>query len=84
MNLDELAIRVIAALLIKRRLRRPGADDRVRGLAKDGADAAGRDDNGVGREGLDLHRAQIHGADAAAHAIAVEHRREKFPVLVLR
>ena len=41
MNLDELAIGVVAALLIERRLRRSRADHRVRGLAEDGANAAG-------------------------------------------
>ena len=52
-------------------------------LAEDGADAAGGDDDGVGREGADFHGAQVHGADAAADAVAVEHGGEKFPVLVL-
>ena len=83
MHLDELAVRVVAALLIERRLRRARADHRVGGLAEDRADAAGGDDDGVGREGADLHGAQIHGADAAADAVAVEHRGQKFPVLVL-
>ncbi len=84
MNLDELAVGVIAALLIERRLRRSGADHRVGRLAEDRADAAGGNDDGVGREGADFHGAQIHGADAAADAVGIEHRGEKFPVLELR
>ena len=83
MDLNELAVGVIAALLIKRRLRRPGADHRIRGLAEDRANAAGGNDDRVGREGAHFHRAQIHGADAAADFLPVEHGRQKLPVLVL-
>src|SRR5713226_246177 len=78
MYLDEFTIGVIAALLVERRLRRSGADDRVRRFAENRANAAGGDDNGVSGKGT-----QIHGADAAADAVAIEHGREKFPVLVL-
>src|SRR5579872_814379 len=83
MYLDEFAVRVIAALLIERRLRRTRADDGVGRLAEDRPDAAGRDNESVGREGANLHAAQVHRADAAADFIAVEHRRQKFPVLEL-
>src|SRR4029077_6389854 len=82
-DLDKLAVRVIAALLVQSGLRRSGTHYRIRGLAEDGANAAGRDDDGVGREGADFHTAQVHRADAAADAVSVEHGREKFPVLVL-
>src|SRR5713226_595109 len=82
-NLNKLAVRVIAALLIERGLRRSGAHNRVGGLAEDGANAARRNDNGVGREGADFHAAQVHRTDAAADALSVEHGGEKFPVLVL-
>src|SRR5262249_27033340 len=39
-------------------------------------------DDGIGREGTDLHGPQIHGADAATDAIRIEHRAQKFPVLI--
>ena len=83
MDLNELAVGVIASLLIQRRLRRTGADDRVRGPAENGAVAAGGHDDGVGREGADFHGAQIHGANAATDAVGIEHGGEKFPVLEL-
>ncbi len=83
MHLNEFAVGVVATLLVKRRLRRSGAHNRVRRLAKDRAVAAGGDDDGVGWEGADFHAAQIHGADAAADAVSVEHGGKKFPVLVL-
>src|SRR5436309_2932065 len=83
MNLDELAIRVVAALLVQSRLRRSGADNGVGGLSEDRANAASGDDDRIGRKGAHFLTAQIHGADAAANAVAVEHGGEKFPVLVL-
>ena len=83
MDLNELAVGVIASLLIERRLRRTGADHRVRGPAENGAVAAGGDDDGVGREGANFHGAQIHGANAATDAVGIEHGGEKFPVLEL-
>ena len=83
MHLDEFAVRVERALLIQSRLRRSGADDRVRGLAEDRANAAGRNDHGLRREGVNLHRAQVHRANAAANLFVVQHGREELPVLVL-
>src|SRR5215471_6333004 len=83
MNLDELAVGVITALLIERRLGRARAHDGVRGLAEDRAYAAGTDDDGVRGEGANFHGTQVHGADAAAHAVGVEYCRQKLPVLVL-
>src|SRR5580700_9121192 len=83
MNLNELAIRVIAALLIVRGLRRSGTHNRIGGLAEDGPDTARSYDDGIGREGAHFHAAQIHRADAAADVFSVENGREKFPVLVL-
>src|ERR1019366_2084340 len=83
MHLNKLAVRVIAALLIERRLRRSRAHHRIGGLAEDGATSARRDDDGVGGEGANLHGAQIHRADAATNVVSVEHSREKLPVLVL-
>src|SRR4029077_17929879 len=83
MNLDELAVRVVAALLIKRGLRRSGTHYRICRLAEDRAYASGRNDDGVGRESAHFHRSQIHRADTAADVGSVEHGRKKFPVLVL-
>ena len=83
MNLNELAVGVIAALLIQSRLRRPGADHGVRRLPEDRSNAAGGDDDRVGGEGADLHGAQVHGANTATDAVSVEHGGEKLPVLVL-
>ncbi len=83
MNLNKLSVGVITALLVKRALGRAGAHHRIGGLAENGADAAGADDDGVRREGAYFHGAQVQGADAAAHAVGVQHRREELPVLVL-
>src|SRR5271169_3717898 len=82
MHLNELAVGVKAALLIKSRLRRTRTYNRVGRLAKDGANTAGRNDDGIGGEGANFHSAQVHGADSAADAVSVEHGGEKFPMLV--
>src|SRR6266404_4431781 len=82
-DLDELPVRVVAALLIERGLRRSGAHNGVRGLAEDRANAPGRNDDRVGRESAHFHGAKIHRANSAARVIAVENGREEFPVLVL-
>src|SRR5581483_1217661 len=79
MDLDEFSVGVIATLLIERRLRRSGADHRICALAKDRADATGRDQESVGGEGANFHRTQIHGADSAADTLRVEHGGKKFP-----
>src|ERR1700686_3588319 len=83
MYLDEFAVRVIASLLIERRLRRPGANHRVGALTENRTNATGRHDDRVGRKCPDFHRAQIHSANPAADTLRVEHRRKKFPRLVL-
>src|SRR5712671_601360 len=83
MYLDELAVCVVAALLIERGLRRSGAHNGVRGLAEDRANAPGRNNDRVGGERANFHGAKIHRANSAAGVIAVENGREEFPVLVL-
>src|SRR5271167_767188 len=83
MHLDELAIRVVRALLINSRLCRAGADHRVGALAEDGPDTAGSENDRVGREGADLHGPQVHCTDAAAELAAVEHGGEKLPAFIL-
>src|SRR5579862_8679057 len=83
MDLNEFAIGVESALLIERRLRRPRTYNGVGRLAEDRAISAGSDNDSVGREGAHFHRSQIHGADATADTISVEHCRQKFPVFVL-
>src|SRR5215475_12684362 len=84
MHLNELAIRVIASLLIERRLRRSCANDRIRALSEDRADPSGCHDDCVGREGTDLHGPQIHRANSSTDALRVEDGGEKFPGLVFR
>ena len=83
MYLNELTVSVIASLLVKRRLRGSCTDDGIGRLAEKRADAARRDNDCVSREGAHFHRPQVHGADAAADTLPVEHRGEKFPVLIL-
>src|SRR5205807_7878538 len=83
MYLDELAIGVIATLLVKGRLRRSRAHYRVRGFAEDRANTTGGDNDRVGRKDANFHGAQIHGADAPADAVAVNHCGEEFAMLVL-
>src|SRR5438876_5254062 len=84
MDLYELAVGVITALLIERRLRRSGTNDRIRALAKDCADTAGCNDDCIGGEGADFHGTQIHRTDATACAVRIEHGGKEFPGLVLR
>ena len=45
--------------------------------------AAGRHDHRFGREGVHLHAAQVHGADAAADALVVDDAGEELPGFVL-
>src|SRR5581483_564188 len=84
MDLDELTVGVEGSLLVKGGLRRSRADHRVRGLAEDGADTPGRDDDRVSRKSTYFHGAEIHGADSAAGAVGVEHHGEEFPMFVLQ
>ena len=79
MHLDEFAVGVVDALLEDRGLRRAGADHGVSALAEDGSVAAGGENDGVGREGFELHGAEVHGHDAARHAFAVDDGGEKLP-----
>ena len=83
MDLDELAVGVVGALLVEGGLGGAGADYGVGGLAEDGSVAAGADDDGVGGEGAGLHGAEVHGGDAAAGAFAVEDGGEELPAFVL-
>ena len=55
MHLDKLAVRVVRALLIQRRLCRSGADNRVCRFSENGSDAARCDNYCVSREGADFH-----------------------------
>src|SRR5438552_5730233 len=83
MHRDEFAVSVVTALLIKRRLRRAGADHGICRLAKDCADSTGGNDHRVRWKSPHLHGVQVYGADAAAYPTPIEHGGEKFPVLVL-
>ena len=81
MNLNELTIRVVNALLKKRGLRRAGANHGIRGAAENRADASGAEYCRVARKRADLHRLQIHDADAAANAAVIKNRGQKSPAL---
>ena len=81
MHLNELAVGVGNSLLKDRRLRRAGADDRIRALAEDSPDAAGCQNYGVGGEAAQLHRAQVECGNAAGDALRVDHGGEKLPAL---
>src|SRR5262249_16090122 len=83
MNLDELSIRVVATLLVERRLRRSGANHGVGGFAEDRTDSARADDDCGSWESADLHGTQVHGANAAADVPRVNHWGKKFPTFVL-
>ncbi len=83
MDLDEFAIGVVGALLKDGRLRGAGADDGVGAFAEDGADAAGGENDRVGRERAQLHRAQVERRDAAGDAFGIEDSGEKLPAFVL-
>ncbi len=82
-DLDELSVGVVSALLVGRRGGRAGVDDRVRGPAEDDAGAAGREhDRGRG-ERLDLHRVPVQRDDPAARLVRVTDEPEELPRLVL-
>ena len=81
-DLDELAVGVVCALLEDGRLRGAGADDGVGAFAEDGAVAAGGENNGVGRKDSQLHCSQVQRGDAAGCAFGVEHGGEKLPAFV--
>src|SRR2546430_11405239 len=80
-DLDEFAVSVIDALLIKGRLGRARADDRVSRFSEDGADSAGRDDNRDRKSTrLNSSHSQISYAvfclkKKKEHACDIEHRR---------
>src|SRR5690349_341369 len=82
MDLDEFAVSIEAALLVERGLRGAGADHRIGRLAEDRADAACGHNDGISGEGADLHGAKIDSTNATAGAIPIEHRAQKFPVLI--
>ena len=82
MDLDEFAVGVVDALLKQRGVGRAGADHGVGGFAEDGPVASGGEDDGVGREGFELHGAQVEGGDAARDAFGVDDGGEKLPAFV--
>ena len=83
MHLDEFAVGVVDALLKDGRLRRAGADDGVGAFAENCPYAARGQNDGLCGKGLQLHRAQVHGDDAARHAFAVDDGGEELPALEL-
>ena len=83
MHLDEFAIRVVRALLEKRRLRGASAHHRVRRAPENRAVPARAENQSVRGKRLDLHGLQIHRANAARHAAIVNHCRKKRPAFEL-
>ncbi len=83
MNLDELPIGVVRALLEDRGVCRARADHGVGRFAKDRPVAARRQNDGVGREGAELHRAQIQRRNAAPYAFGIDDRRQELPAFIL-
>ena len=80
-DLDELAVGVVGALLVEGGLGGAGADDGVGGLAEDGSVAAGADDDGVGGEGAGLHGAEVHGGRCRGRRLWCRGRRRGTPSL---
>src|SRR5947209_15116256 len=83
MYLNELSVCVIGALLIKRRLRRSSAHNRIRRFAKDGPNPTSSNDHSIGWKGTYFHGAQIHGTNPAADALAIKNGGEELPGLEL-
>src|SRR6185369_1767402 len=83
MNLNEFAVGIVHALLKQSGLRRASADNGICRAAKNGADAAGAENNRVGCEGAQFHGAQIHGADTAADAGVIDYGGKKSVAFVL-
>ena len=82
-NLNELAIGILRALLVTGRNRTAGTNHRVGRLAINQSRAAGRHDHSVGRKGLELERLQVHRDQSAANLMVVEHERHHLPVFIL-
>ena len=82
-DLDELAVAVVDALLVRRGGRGAVADHRLRGFSEDQSRAAGAEIHRVGAERLDVHVLEIHRDVAAADPLVVAHEAEEFPALVL-
>src|ERR1035438_2257371 len=83
MDLNAFAVRVSYSLLVNRRLRRAGADHGVSALAEDSSNAAGCQNDSVGGEAAQFHRAQVECGDAARDAFRIDNCGEKLPALVL-
>ncbi|MNI28010.1 hypothetical protein D3C73_817710 [compost metagenome] len=81
MDLNEFTVGVMHSLLVYSAGSRSGVDDRVRCFAKNNAGTAARQNHRIRREGLNLHRLEILGTDAAAYAFIIQDHREEFPVL---
>ena len=80
-ELGELAVGELGALLVGPGGGGPGAVGGHRRAAPDEAGAAGGQEHDVGAEGLDLHGADVERRDAAADALLVEYEREELPEL---
>ena len=83
MHLDELAVRVVRALLVHGARGAARVDDGVRALAEDHARAPRRQHDGGRGEGVDLHAGEIERGDAAAVARLVDDGGAELPLLEL-
>ena len=83
MDLDELRVADVCALLVDSGNSRAVADRRSRAASEHLAGAARREDDDIGGERLDLHRVHVLRDDAAADAVLVFDDADEFPELVL-
>src|SRR3989442_1554956 len=81
MDLDELAVGVVRALLVRGPGGAAGVDHGVRALAEHHARAARREHDRRGGERVYLDAGQVERGDAAAASRLVDHRRAELPLL---
>jgi hypothetical protein len=82
-NLDELAVGVVRALLVADARRAARADDGVGRVFEDHARSACGDDDRLLAEGTNLHRAQVLRDQPAADAVLVQNQPQELPAFVL-
>src|SRR5262249_32196130 len=83
MNLNELTIRILRALLITRRDGAAGTDHRVRRFTEDQTRTTSGDNHSVSGKRLELECLQVHRDQSTTNLMIVEHQRHHFPVFKL-
>jgi hypothetical protein len=81
-NLDELAVGVVRALLVADARRAARADDGVGRVLENHAGTACSDDDRLFAEGADFHRAQVLRDQPAADAVLVQNQPQELPAFV--